>query len=62
VLTGKELAQLVYDRDIGEDSCAHSVMGLISRNGKNGYAILLRTGKMTVSFSSNLYDLLCLLT
>ena len=34
VLTGKELAQLVYDRDIGDDSCAHSVMGLISRRGK----------------------------
>ena len=33
-LTGKELAQLVYDRDIGDDSCAHSVMGLISRRGK----------------------------
>ena len=34
VLTGKELAQLVYDRDIGDDSCAHSAMGLISRSGK----------------------------
>ena len=33
-LTGKELAQLVYDRDIGDDSCAHSVMVLISRSGK----------------------------
>ena len=33
-LTGKELAQRVYDRDIGDDSCAHSVMGLISRSGK----------------------------
>ena len=33
-MTGKELAQLVYDRDIGDDSCAHSVMGLISRRGK----------------------------
>ena len=33
-LTGEKLAQLVYDRDIGEDSCAHSVMGLISRRGK----------------------------
>jgi len=33
-LAGKELAQLVYDRDIGDDSFAHSVMGLISRGGK----------------------------
>ena len=33
-LAGKELAQLVYDRDIGDDSFAHSVMGLISRRGK----------------------------
>jgi hypothetical protein len=33
-LTGKELAQLVYDRENGDDSCAHSVMGLISRRGK----------------------------
>lgn len=34
VLSGEELAQLVFDRDIGDDSCAHSVMGLISRRGK----------------------------
>jgi outer membrane lipoprotein-sorting protein len=34
VLTGEKLAQRVYDRDIGDDSCAHSVMGLISRSGK----------------------------
>jgi len=33
-MTGEKLAQLVYDRDIGDDSCAHSVMGLISRSGK----------------------------
>jgi outer membrane lipoprotein-sorting protein len=33
-MSGKELAQKVHDRDIGDDSCAHSVMGLISRRGK----------------------------
>jgi hypothetical protein len=29
-LTGEKLAQLVHDRENGDDSCAHSVMGLIS--------------------------------
>ncbi len=33
-LTGEKLAQLVYDRENGDDSCAHSIMGLISRRGK----------------------------
>ncbi|MBU4142103.1 outer membrane lipoprotein-sorting protein [Patescibacteria group bacterium] len=32
-MTGKELAQLVYDRDIGKDSSAECYMKLISKNG-----------------------------
>ncbi|MBW2568349.1 MAG: outer membrane lipoprotein-sorting protein [Deltaproteobacteria bacterium] len=33
-LTGKKLAQLVHDRNRGDNSIARSVMGLISRRGK----------------------------
>lgn len=33
-MTGKELAQRIYDRDIGQDSSAISCMELIYKNGK----------------------------
>ena len=33
-LTGRELAQLVYDRDIGQDSTADMIMELINKKGK----------------------------
>ena len=33
VLTGKELAQKVYDRENGDDSTVHTIMKLINKRG-----------------------------